>query len=134
VNDKDENGKPRVQYGPITWLSNNLIISIKDAVTRSIGREWKIKAQKDLSEFAYHRCAVVSDGSFGVFFKYSEAPDANRQFEIELSDIQFLSKKGGRLVREMMALCRMTAYRRKTSNLDNHNRRAWNLKAFMALG
>lgn len=92
---ESEYGIPHVRYGPIGWLGGALRSSIEDAVSKNIGREWKIKTEKDFSEFAYHRCAIISDGSFGVFFKYSEAPDAKRQFETEVSGLQTLSKKTG---------------------------------------
>ena len=88
-------GIPQIRYGPIEWLADPLRASIEEAVTKNIGREWKIKTRKDLSEFAYHRCAIVSDDSFTVFFKYSEAADARRQFEIELSNLRTLSEKAG---------------------------------------
>jgi fructosamine-3-kinase len=91
-------GIPRVRYGPIRWLSNPLYASIEKAVSKNIGRDWRIKAQKDLSEFAYHRCAVVSDDSFAVFFKYSEAADAKKQFESELFGLQTLSNRAGVLI------------------------------------
>lgn len=93
MSNNKKQGIPQVRYGPIRWLANPLRASIEEAVIKNIGRGWRIKFEKDLSEFAYHRCAVLSDGSFAVFFKYSEVADAGRQFEIELSDLRFLSKR-----------------------------------------
>ncbi|UCC79128.1 MAG: fructosamine kinase family protein [Candidatus Zixiibacteriota bacterium] len=98
MNNDNNYGIPQVRYGPIKWLGDTLRVSIEEAVTKNIRREWKIKTQKDLSEFAYHRCAIVSDNSFYLFFKYSEAADAGRQFEIEISDLQTLSEKAGVLI------------------------------------
>jgi fructosamine-3-kinase len=93
-----EKGIPRVRPGPIRWLSNPLRTSIEEAAIKNIGREWRISNESDLSEFAYHRCAIVSDDSFAVFFKYSEEADARYKFEIELSDLQTLSKKSEVLI------------------------------------
>jgi fructosamine-3-kinase len=98
VKDDNKSGIPRVRYGPIPWLDNLLRASIEDAVSTNIGRKWRIKTQKDLSEFAYHRCAVVSDDRLAIFFKYSEAPDAKRQFENELSGLQILSNEATVLI------------------------------------
>lgn len=94
----NEYGIPQVRFGPIQWLNKPLRTSIEESVSEYIGREWRIKAEKDLSEFAFHRCAIVSNGSFAVFFKYREAAEAKRQFEIELSDLQTLSNRAGILI------------------------------------
>ena len=91
-------GVPQVRFEPIKWLSNTLRSTIEDTVSEHVEREWRIRSESDLSEFACHPCAIVSDGSFDVFFKYSEATDAKRQFEVELSGLQTLSKKAGVLI------------------------------------
>jgi hypothetical protein len=49
-------------------------------VARSHASAWQIVEERDYSEFACHRCAILSDGSSAVFFKYSSAADAKRQF------------------------------------------------------
>jgi protein-ribulosamine 3-kinase len=54
-----------------------------------------VKHATDLSDFACHRCAILTDGSYSVFAKYSDAPDARVQFETELSELRFLAKKAG---------------------------------------
>jgi fructosamine-3-kinase len=88
----DELGMPQVRFGPIKWLSNPLRTPIEEAVSEYRGGAWKMRSESDLSEFACHHCAIVSDGSFAVFFKYSEAVESKRQFEVELSGLQTLSK------------------------------------------
>jgi fructosamine-3-kinase len=90
--------RPKGGSGPIRWLSNARRTSIEETVSEYKRRAWNIRFGKDLRDLACHRCAIVSDGSFAVFFKYSEGADAKRQFEIELSDLQTLSKKTGVLV------------------------------------
>ena len=94
----DEPGIPQVRFGPIKWLSSPLRAPIEEAVSEYRGRKWRIGDERDLSEFACHHCAIVSDGSSAVFFKYSEAVDAKRQFEVELSGLQTLSKRAGVLI------------------------------------
>ena len=91
-------GIPRVRSGPIQWLSNSIRTTIEETVSKHERRAWRIKSEKDLKEFACHNCAIVSDGSFSAFFKYSEAAEAQRQFDIELSDLQTLSKRTGVLI------------------------------------
>lgn len=95
MSNNNKNGIPRIRYGPIRWLGDPLRSMIEDAICRKIARGWKIIIEKDLSEFAYHRCAILSDDSYGVFFKYSEAAEAKRQFEVELFNLQFLSSTVG---------------------------------------
>lgn len=103
----DNNGIPRVRIGPIKWLNNPLRISIEEAVSEFKGRAWKIKSEKDFSEFAYHRCAIVSDGSFDIFFKYSQAVNAKRQFEVELSDLLILSRRAEILIPQPIGVVQM---------------------------
>ncbi|UCD93490.1 MAG: hypothetical protein JSU69_06870, partial [Candidatus Zixiibacteriota bacterium] len=95
MNHDDKHDRPRDDLGPIKWLSSPLRVSVEETVSRYTGRAWRVRNGKDLRDFACHDCAIVSDGSFAVFFKYSEAADAKRQFEIELSDLQTLSKMAG---------------------------------------
>jgi len=56
-----------------------------------------MKAQ-DMSDYACHPCAILSDDSFSVFAKYSTAPDAARQFEIEQAGLEYLAEKAGVLI------------------------------------
>jgi len=58
--------------------------------------------ESDLSEFAYHRSAICSDNRFSVFFKISEAADAERQFEVEVSNLRTLREQAGVLVPECL--------------------------------
>jgi fructosamine-3-kinase len=100
----DKYSIPRVRFGPIPWLNNSLRTTIEEAASKYKDRPWKIRSERDLSEFACHHCAIVSDGSFALFFKYSEAAEAKLQFDIELSDLQILSKKAGVLIPQPIAI------------------------------
>jgi len=91
----DQPGMPRVRYGPIQWLTEPVRAAVEAAVGQYSDRGWRIIYERDLSEFACHHCAIVSDSSLSAFFKYSEAPEAQRQFEIELGGLRTLSRLAG---------------------------------------
>jgi protein-ribulosamine 3-kinase len=48
-----------------------------------------------MTEFACHPAAILSDGSFPVFAKLSEAANGFEQFEIELAGLRLLSQRAG---------------------------------------
>ncbi|MEW5922867.1 MAG: fructosamine kinase family protein [Candidatus Zixiibacteriota bacterium] len=104
---EDISGIPQVRPGPLAWLSKPLRDAIEMAVSEQAGYIWRIKEEKDYSEFACHKCAIVSDSSFEVFFKYSDATDAKQQFEIELSNLHILSKKACVLIPEPIGIIGM---------------------------
>jgi protein-ribulosamine 3-kinase len=95
---EDTPGVPRVRRGPIPWLHAPLRASVERTVSAHEGRPWRIQSEADLSEFACHRCAIVSDGSFSVFFKYGETSNAQAQFATELSGLTTLSTMAGVLI------------------------------------
>jgi fructosamine-3-kinase len=101
---EDTPGVPRVRRGPIPWLAAPLRACVEEAVSAYEGRPWRIKSEADLSEFACHRCAIVSDGSFSVFFKYSETSNARAQFATELSGLKTLSATAGVLIPEPIGI------------------------------
>ncbi|MDD5265274.1 MAG: fructosamine kinase family protein [Candidatus Bipolaricaulis sp.] len=97
-------GVPGIRSGPIPWLTAPLRTSIEEAASAYEGRPWRIRSEADLSEFACHRCALVSDGRFSVFFKYSEMSNAGAQFEAELSGLKTLSTTAGVLIPEPIGI------------------------------
>ena len=48
-----------------------------------------------MTEFACHPCAILSDGSYSVFAKFSEAANGLEQFEVELAGLRLLSERSG---------------------------------------
>jgi len=48
-----------------------------------------------MTEFACHPSAILSDDSFSVFAKFSEAANGSEQFEVELAGLQLLSELAG---------------------------------------
>jgi len=48
-----------------------------------------------MTEFACHPSAILSDGSYSVFAKLSEAANGFEQFEIELAGLRLLTERAG---------------------------------------
>jgi protein-ribulosamine 3-kinase len=72
-----------------------LCIPVEQAVSEHKGRQWTIKDARDMTEFACHHSAILSDGSYAVFAKFSEAANGLEQFEIELAGLRLLSERSG---------------------------------------
>jgi protein-ribulosamine 3-kinase len=70
-------------------------IPVERIVSEHIGRQWSVKNAKDMTEFACHPSAILSDGSYSVFAKFSDAANGYEQFEIELAGLQLLSESSG---------------------------------------
>jgi fructosamine-3-kinase len=103
----NKDGIPKVRPGPIKWLGRSLRAAIEKIVSEYTGCRWRIKSERDLAEFACHPCAIVTDDSFAVFFKYSREIKAKKQFEVELSDLRILSKKAGVLIPQAIDIVQM---------------------------
>lgn len=68
---------------------------VEQVVSEHIGRHWTIKEARDMTEFACHPSAILSDDSYSVFAKFSEAANGFEQFEIELAGLQLLAERAG---------------------------------------
>jgi protein-ribulosamine 3-kinase len=68
---------------------------VEQVVSEHARRVWNVKVAKDLTEFACHPCAILSDGSYSVFAKFSEAANGFEQFEFELAGLRLLSEFSG---------------------------------------
>ena len=66
-----------------------------------------MSSARDVSELASHTCAIVSDGEFGVFVKFSQAEDAIRQFRLEIDGLEYLSAMAGVKVPTPIGLVRV---------------------------
>lgn len=77
---------------------NSLRIPVEELVSEYRGRKWRIKNVKDMTEFACHHCAILSDDSYSVFAKFSETVNGLEQFELELSGLKLLSECAGVLI------------------------------------
>ena len=72
-----------------------LRIPVERAVSEHLGRSWTAQHVRDMSDFACHPSAILSGGSYSVFAKYSDAPNGDEQFEIELAGLRLLSERAG---------------------------------------
>jgi fructosamine-3-kinase len=54
-----------------------------------------VKDFKDMNKFSSHPSAILSDHSYSVFVKYSEAANGLEQFDVELAGLRLLSKLSG---------------------------------------
>jgi protein-ribulosamine 3-kinase len=68
---------------------------VERIVSEHRGRQWRAKEVRDRTEFACHPCAILSDGSYSVFAKFSGAANGLEQFEIELAGLRVLSEHAG---------------------------------------
>ena len=68
---------------------------LEQIVSEHTGRQWKVRDARDMAEFACHPSAILSDGSYSVFAKLSEAANGFEQFELELAGLRLLSERAG---------------------------------------
>jgi protein-ribulosamine 3-kinase len=79
----------------VQLVNDSLRAPLEHFVSEHTGRAWKVKESKDMAELACHPAAILSDGSYSVFAKYSEAANGLEQFEIELAGLRLLSECSG---------------------------------------
>jgi len=83
-------------HDPLPLLARDpLRIPVEAVVSEHTGRRWTAQSARDMTEFACHPCALLSDGPYTVFAKFSDAADGFRQFEIELAGLRLLSERAG---------------------------------------
>jgi protein-ribulosamine 3-kinase len=97
MSEMDQNGNRR-GLASIRLVMDDLRIPIENVISAYQKREWKAIYAKDMSEFACHPCAILSDGVFSVFVKYGEDPISSTQFYVELDGLRFLSEKAGIII------------------------------------
>jgi protein-ribulosamine 3-kinase len=83
------------QSPPSRLLCDPLRLPVEQIVSRHIGRKWRVVDVRDLHDFASHPSAILSDGSYSVFVKLSEAAHGLEQFEVELAGLRFLAERAG---------------------------------------
>lgn len=72
--------------------------AVERAVSDHLGRRWAIRQARDMADYACHPAAILSDGAYAVFAKFSEAANGSEQFEVELAGLRLLSDRAGVLV------------------------------------
>ena len=83
------------QVPSVRLASNPLRAPVEQIVSEHIERQWTVKNARDMTEFACHPSAILSDGSYSVFAKFSDAANGFEQFEIELAGLWLLSERSG---------------------------------------
>ena len=76
-------------------LDDSLRIPIEQIVSEYIGQKWEVMDFRDMKEFASHPSAILSDESYSVFVKFSNAANGLEQFEVELNGLRLLSSLSG---------------------------------------
>lgn len=79
-------------------ISDRFCNPVEQIVSEHTGQRWTIKDARDMTEFACHPCAILSDGSYTVFAKFSDAANGGEQFEIELAGLRLLAERSGVLI------------------------------------
>ena len=83
---------------PNRLASPPLRAALEREVSEHLGRRWTVEAARDMSDYACHPAAILSDGAYAVFAKFSEADHGREQFEIELAGLRLLSRLAGVLI------------------------------------
>jgi hypothetical protein len=104
---KSKGHQAQDRLSSVRLASNPLRIHVEQIVSERIGRQWTIEDARDMTEFACHHSAILSDGSYSVFAKFSEAANGFEQFEIELAGLRLLSERSGVLTPTPIVLSRL---------------------------
>jgi protein-ribulosamine 3-kinase len=81
------------QIPSVRLATDPLRSAVEQIVSGYTRRRWTIQDAQDMSDFACHPCAILSDGSYAVFAKVSEASNGFEQFEIELAGLRLLRER-----------------------------------------
>ena len=79
----------------ILLASDPLRSPLEQVVSEYLGRQWRIREARDMSDYACHPCAILSDGASSVFAKFSDAANGLDQFEVELAGLRYLHDRAG---------------------------------------
>lgn len=74
-------------------FGKNFRTTIETIISDYTKQKWKITSINDLSDRAVHPCAILSDGTFSVFIKYSKDLEGYQQFENEFNSLKYLKSK-----------------------------------------
>lgn len=74
------------------FLNEPYRLSIEQTVVRHIGRSWRIEQFHDLHDLSSHPAAILSNGSYSVFAKLSDAANGLEQLEVEVAGLRTLSQ------------------------------------------
>jgi len=71
---------------------------VEEIVSAQTRRQWRITTARDMSDYACHPCAILSDRDYSVFAKFSDAANGQDQFEVELAGLRRLRDSSGILI------------------------------------
>ncbi len=89
------------------FLADPLRNPMERFVSAYTGRPWQIDRIQDLRDLACHPAAILSDGSFSVFAKFSDAANGREQFEVELAGLSLLQERAGVLIPAPLGILRV---------------------------
>ncbi len=72
-----------------------LRLPVERAVSAYTGHGWEATSIRDTSDYACHPCAILSDGQYSVFAKFSSTPNGWEQFAVELAGLRLLAEQSG---------------------------------------
>jgi fructosamine-3-kinase len=73
-------------------LTDNVLrLPLEQFISRQLGRSWSVTTSRDMADYACHPAAILSDGIYSVFAKYSDAANGLHQFEVELTSLNYLA-------------------------------------------
>lgn len=76
----------------LPFLDEPLRTRIEQTVSQHLGRHWQIADFHDLHDLSSHPAAILSDGSYSVFAKLSDAANGLEQLEVEVAGLRTLSQ------------------------------------------
>src|SRR3990172_366471 len=85
-------------------LSDPYRIPVEQIVSQRYRGKWRVKEFRLMDELASHPSAILSDGTFSVFVKLSEAANGLDQFQVELAGVQLLSECAGVLTPSLIGI------------------------------
>lgn len=71
---------------------------IECRIAAHLGYPWRFVSFVDLNDLSSHPCALLSDGRYAVFAKYSRAANAFDQFDVELNGLRLIADLSGALI------------------------------------
>jgi protein-ribulosamine 3-kinase len=80
---------------PVKLNTDPLRLPLEAFLSTHLERPWTVQSYTDLIDFACHPAALLSDGSYPVFAKFTDAPDGLHQFEVEAGSLRLLSDRAG---------------------------------------
>ncbi len=89
---------------PHQLLNDLYRIPVEQVVSEYYRHTWRVTKFRDMAEFASHPAAILTDGTYSVFVKLSEASNGLDQFEVELSGLKLLSDLAGILIPSLIGI------------------------------